>query len=129
MTKISFTRSPSSPTSPPLYDPRENVGISFYVDTTERIIWLGLSKTGDHKWGRFPDYHDRSTSSGAGTFTNNFPIVTTSSLAPETTPQYIPSDGRLHIHISYLVDNTFRMYIGTSKSPAIWSRYDVSATI
>jgi hypothetical protein len=27
------------------------------------------------------------------------------------------------------VDNTFRMYIGTSKSPAIWSRYDVSATI
>jgi hypothetical protein len=126
MIKISFTRSSIPPAIPPLYDPREGIGLSFHADTSSSVIWLGLGKTSP-LWGRFLFYETvEPNTEGSGSFNVNPPIVTTSNLPPDVTPQFIPSEGRLHIHISYDVDDR-AMFIGTSKEPPVWAKYAITS--
>ena len=129
MTVISFTRSTSNPVGAPAYDPRENQGISFHYNSSDSTIWLGLARTGGVTWGRFSGFTSTSGTGGSSVYTVNPPIVTTSSLPPDFIPQFIPSEGRIHFHISYLVDSTYQMYVGTSKDPGQWEFYDISDTI
>jgi len=130
MAAISFTRSTSDPTVPPIYDPREDDGISFHYNSTDSLIWIGLDKTGSATWGTV-DYTQPTVADEGDPFVYTVypPIVTTSTLQPDFAPQVIPAEGRMHFHISYFEDNTYSMFVGTSISPGVWERYDLLLTI
>jgi hypothetical protein len=129
MVAISFTRSTGNPVNPPVYDPRENLGISFHYNSGSDTIWLGLAKSGISRWGQLSTLYIASSTGGSNVYTVNPPVVTTSNLPPDFSPQFIPSEGRIHFHISYLADSNYHMYVGTAKSPGLWAIYDILSTI
>lgn len=134
MSKINFTIANSIPVNTPFYDPRLGVGIDFYVDAVEENIWIGLSTTGLERWGRISlgtGLVEALPEAEVGNFIVADPVVTTSNSEPSEFPQYVPSEGRVHFHVSYLPDSNYRLYIGMSKDQdqAIWYFYEVQEVI
>ncbi len=129
MSKINFTIGDSTPVNPPFYDPRLGVGIDFYVNATQENIWVGLSTTGLERWGRISvgaGLVEALPEAEVGNFIVADPVVTTSNSEPSEFPQYVPSEGRVHFHVSYLPNSIYRLYIGISKDQdhAIWYFYE-----
>lgn len=132
MAIIDFTISTINPTTAPSYDPRLGSGISFYINGSSNTLWLGLATTGVETWGRFQMTGIVSTAdenAEVGNFTLAAPLVTTSNSPPSTAPLHVPSEGKLHIHIAYLPESNYRMYVGTDKNTSQWSVYYIVEVI
>lgn len=134
MSKINFTIGNSIPVNSPFYDPRLGVGIDFYVNATQENIWVGLSTSGSERWGRFragSGLVEALPEAEVGNFIVADPVVTTSNSEPSEYPQYVPSEGRVHFHVSYLPNSIYRLYIGMSKDQerAIWASYGFQQVI
>lgn len=132
MSNINFTISNANPSSPPVYDPRLGLGLSIHINSENDLVWIGLSSS-PSRWGRFETYYveTASDSSPVGDFILAPPVITTSNAAPTTPPQYVPTDGRIHFHISYLPSNLYRMYLGYTRDEesGSWVVYDITEII
>ena len=135
MSKINFTIGNSIPVNSPFYDPRLGVGIDFYVNATQGGgIWVGLSTTGSERWGELGGglgFVEALPEAEVGNFIVADPVVTTSNSEPSEYPQYVPSEGRVHFHVSYFPNSTYCLYIGISKDQerAIWASYGFQQVI
>lgn len=129
MANIAFTITTSAPNSAPTYDPRTGSGIAFHVDSTNDNVWVGLSTVGSENWGRFNTFIVRTADESAevGNFTVAPPVVTTSNAAPTLPPQYVPSEGIIHIHLAYKPASEYTMYIGVSDTQ--WEIFEIVEVI
>jgi hypothetical protein len=129
MANVAFTRTASIPT----YDPREGFGISFHYDTSAERMWFAVAKNSVKNWARLIGGTKSVVSTPVvATFNRDFPIVTTSNLAPDFAPEAVPSDGKIHIHIGYFEESSYQMFIGTGNTEETgntWAIYDIDATI
>ena len=129
MANVAFTITTSAPNFIPTYDPRAGSGIAFHVDSTNNNIWVGLSTVGSENWGRFSTSSILTANEEAevGSFTVAPPVVTTSNASPTLPPQFIPSDGRIHIHLAYKLASEYTMYIGVGETQ--WEIFNIVEVI